>query len=108
MPDITLTATVDPTIDVMVHETVVQGVQATANPAQTEVSTQNNTAADTNQIFKVIYKDGFEDSNRPYSGVAIDSRSWPGCPRSTPDAALPSLPMPASARRATCGKEGLA
>lgn len=108
MVTFTLTATVDPTIDVMVHETVVQGVQATANPAQTEVSTQNNTAADTNQIFKVIYKDGFEDSNRPYSGAAIDSRSWPGCPRSTPDAALPSLPMPASARRATCGKEGLA
>jgi uncharacterized repeat protein (TIGR01451 family) len=102
MVTFTLTATVDPGINVMIHETVVQSVQATADAAQVEVSTQNNAASDTNQIFKVIYKDGFEDSNRPYSGADAAPLRWlvPWFLRSTPDAEPPSSPVPASARRA--------
>lgn len=102
MVTFTLTATVDPGINVMVHETIVQGVQATAHPSQTEVSTQNNAASDTNQVFKVIFKDGFEDSSRPHQGASASQWIWraPWLPRSTPDAAPSPSSMPASVRRA--------
>lgn len=106
----TLTATVDPAINVMVHETIVQSVQATIDPAQVEVSTQNNFASDTNEVFKVIFKDGFEDSNRPYPGADATPLRWlvPWFLRSTPDAARSSSPEPASVRRALYDGEGAA
>lgn len=98
----TLTATVDPTINVMLHETVVQTVTVTSDPSQDEVSIQNNVASDINEVFKVIFKDGFEDTPvpRPQASAGERVTGWPGVLmfRPTPDAAAPLSPSPASVR----------
>lgn len=94
----TLDARLDPAIDVLTHFTVEQAAQAQVDADQTEVSTQNNTDSDINLIFKVIFKDGFEDE--PEMRGVPHAMLHPLDVFPLPDAALPSLPvMRASARR---------
>ncbi len=99
----TLDATLDPDINALLQDTYSQGVQVLIGAGQTEVSTQNNTASDTNRIFKVIFKDGFEDPvvPRPQAPQA-DAALLPASSfffLSMPDAAPPPPPARASVRR---------
>ncbi|MCX7557222.1 beta-propeller fold lactonase family protein [Xanthomonadaceae bacterium JHOS43] len=57
----TLDATLDPAIDVLLHNIVEQTVTVEVDEGQIEVNEQNNADNDTNLIFKLIFRDGFED-----------------------------------------------
>lgn len=74
----TLTATLDPAIDVLVHEKVEQHAEVEADAAQIEVNADDNTASDSNLIFKVIFRDGFEEPKK--AGLANPQAAlwtWP-------------------------------
>ena len=107
----TLDVRLDPALNVLLHNTVEQTAEAQVDASQDEVSTQNNAATDSNQIFKVIFRDGFEDqpeSRRgPQASIAPPGSS-PCHVFPLPDAALPSLPARASVRRAMLRPEVLA
>ena len=107
----TLDVRLDPALNVLLHNTVEQTAEAQVDASQDEVSTQNNAATDSNQIFKVIFRDGFEDqpeSRRgPQASIAPPGSS-PCHVFPLPDAALPSLPARASVRRAMRRPEVLA
>lgn len=99
----TLDAVLDPDIDSLVHDSYEQSAEVVVSADQTEVSTQNNAASDINVIYKVIFKDGFEEPVLPRPGPAAVSAVWPGpMPVAVvpmPDAALPSPPARASVHR---------
>lgn len=100
----TLDATLDPAIDVLVQDFYVQTAEAQVDAAQVEVSTQNNTDSDTNTIYKVIYRDGFEGSDPvvPRPDVPLGFLWAPGARIHVipmPDAALSPPPARASVRR---------
>lgn len=94
----TLAATLDHGVDPWVTSSYTQTASVTADGAQTEVSTQNNSASDTNVIYKVIFKDGFEDPIVPREGEPLGLMRSPAIEMISvplPDAL--SLPPPAGA-----------
>ena len=94
----TLAATLDHAVDPWVTSSYTQNATVTADVSQTEVSTQNNAASDTNVVYKVIYKDGFEDPIVPREGEPLSLILAPTI--QTISAPLPdalSLPPPAGA-----------
>ena len=97
----TLDARLDPAIDLLSHHAVEQTAQAQTDSGQTEVDTGNNADSDVNLIFKVIFRDGFEDEPET-QGVRGEPQAMrvPLHTLPLPDAALPSLPARASVRRA--------
>lgn len=95
----TLDARLDPAIDVFSHHTVEQTAEAEVDDGQVEVNTQNNADSDVNLIFKVIFRDGFEDEPE-MRGVRGEPQAAlvPTSVLPPPDAAPPSLPARASVR----------
>ncbi len=97
----TLDATLDPAIDSVAQDFYEQTAEVEAHVNQVEVSTQNNAASDTNDVYKVIFKDGFEEPIAPRPSQTPLSLIW-SVPLEVvpmPDVALPPPPARASARR---------
>ena len=110
----TLNAMLDPAIDIFIHEEVVQHAEAQVDAAQIEVNDADNADSDTNLIFKVIFRDGFEEPKK--AAVAEPQAAlWPlptgsGLPASR--GPPPSLPAGVAGcretARAMASKEGWA
>ena len=110
----TLNTTLDPAIDIFTHEEIVQHAEAEVDTAQIEVNDADNQGSDTNLIFKVIFRDGFEE---PKKAAVADPQAalWPlptgsGLPASR--GPPPSLPAGVAGcretARAMASKEGWA
>lgn len=95
----TLSAMLDPALDVMAHDEVEQTVEVVAAGDQVEVSAENNTDSDINIIYKVIFRDGFEDPPAPRAPLAaLQDGQWLRPQFSpVPDAVPPLLAAHASA-----------
>lgn len=85
-----------------------QGVGATVAPSQDEVNAANNAATDRNRIYRLIFRDGFEDGTGPRP-VPLGLLGLPWFDLvPAPGAALPSHPARVPARRPSFNPEGRA
>ncbi len=105
----TLTYRLDVTLNsdnaALPHDEYDQTAEVEVDPGQDEVSLLNNVATDHNRIYKVIFRDDFEDPQPPRQApAALPLRLMqPGLSPfrllPTPGAAMPSPPADAPARR---------
>lgn len=105
----TLTYRLDVTLNsdnaALPHDEYDQTAEVEVDPGQDEVSLLNNVATDHNRIYKVIFRDDFEDPQPPRQAPAALPLSLmqPGLSPfrllPTPGAAMPSPPADAPARR---------